>query len=306
MSTKPPDQSRILIVDDTPQNIQVLGTILRQEGYRINVAQNGKKAIETAHKVHPDLILLDVMMPEMDGFEACLKLRQSEETKDIPIIFLTAKKELDDVVKGFEVGGVDYVSKPFNSIELLARIRTHLDLWHKTRQLQGMADKDGLTMIANRRRFDAFYDLEWRRCLRNNASVSLVMIDIDFFKNYNDYYGHLQGDTCLKKIAEIVDLKCRRPGDLAARYGGEEFVAVLSETDLESARQVAEGIRQQVETLQIPHERSKALKFITVSMGLATTMPVSAENKMSLLSAADEQLYEAKKRGRNQIASIEI
>lgn len=295
-------RSRILIVDDTPKNIQVLGTILRQEGYQINIAQDGLKAIHMAEKVFPDLVLLDVMMPDIDGYETCLRLRQSPETKDIPIIFLTARKEPEDIVKGFEVGGIDYISKPFNSIELLARIRTHLDLWHKTRQLQSIADKDGLTMIANRRRFDAFFNLEWRRGKRDRTPVTIIMIDIDFFKAYNDYYGHLQGDECLKQIARVIDITCRRPGDIAARYGGEEFAAILGNTDQKGGIQLAEKICRKVEGLEIPHEKSGISEYVTVSLGIAAMVPSNEEGSEQLIKIADEQLYRAKELGRNQVS----
>ncbi len=295
-------RSRILIVDDTAKNIQVLGTILRQEGYQINIAQDGLKAIHMAEKVSPDLILLDVMMPDMDGYETCLRLKQSSETKDIPIIFLTARKEPEDIIKGFEVGGIDYISKPFNSIELLARIRTHLDLWHKTRQLQSIAEKDGLTMIANRRRFDDFFDLEWRRGKRDQTPITIIMIDIDYFKAYNDYYGHLQGDECLKQIAKIIDIHFRRPGDIAARYGGEEFAAILGNTDQKGGIQLAEKIRRKVEGLGIPHEKSKISDYVTVSLGLATMIPSKEDGSEQLIKIADEQLYRAKELGRNQVS----
>ena len=295
--------SRILIVDDTPKNIQVLGTILRQEGYQINIAQDGSRAIHMAEKVSPDLILLDVMMPDMDGYETSLKLKQSPETKDIPIIFLTARKEPEDIIKGFEVGGLDYISKPFNSIELLARIRTHLDLWHKTRQLQSIAEKDGLTMIANRRRFDAFFDLEWRRSNRDKTPVTIVMIDIDFFKAYNDYYGHLQGDECLKQIAKVIDINCRRPADIAARYGGEEFAVILGNTDQKGGIQLAEKIRRKIEGLGIPHEKSVISDYVTISLGIATMIPSNEDRSDQLIKRADEQLYRAKELGRNQYSA---
>jgi len=272
--------SRILIVDDTPKNIQVLGTILRQEGYQLNIAQDGLKAIHMAEKVSPDLVLLDVMMPDIDGYETCLRLKQSSETKDIPIIFLTARKEPEDIVKGFEVGGVDYISKPFNSIE----------------------EKDGLTMIANRRRFDAFFYLEWRRAKRDQTPVTIIMIDIDFFKAYNDYYGHLQGDECLKQIAKVIDINCRRPGDIAARYGGEEFAAILGNTDQTGGIQLAEKIRRKVEGLGIPHEKSEISDYVTVSLGIATMIPSKEDGSEQLIKIADEQLYRAKELGRNQVS----
>lgn len=293
--------SHILIVDDDPNNIQVLEAILLEESYQIQAANNGLEAIRMIKKRSPDLILMDVIMPLMDGFETCEKLKTSSETKDIPIIFLTAQNETDDVIKGFEVGAADYVSKPFNISILLARVKTHLALQHQAKQLKAMAEKDGLTMIANRRRFDDFLDVEWRRCIRNGVPISLIMIDIDCFKLYNDNYGHLKGDEALKQIAKIIYNLCNRPGDLAARYGGEEFSVVLGNTDSEMAYVIAEKIRSKIERLNILHEHSIAKNIVTVSLGVNSIVPTKNSSSEQLIKAADERLYEAKKAGRNQI-----
>ncbi len=293
--------ARILIVDDLPKNIQVLGTILKREGYRINVARNGLEALDVAGKVPLDLILLDVMMPRMDGWETCEKLKQSPETKDIPIVFLTARTDTEAIVRGFNAGGVDYVSKPFNTSELLARIHTHIDLWQKTRQLRDLAENDGLTMIANRRRFDTFLELEWRRCMRTDNPLSLILIDIDYFKAYNDSYGHQRGDECLKQVAEAIRQTAKRPGDLAARYGGEEFILVLGNTDAKSAIKLAEATRLRIEQLGIPHVTSMVNDTITVSMGVATVIPDKDMAPAGLIEIADGLLYESKHAGRNQV-----
>ncbi|MCP4111114.1 MAG: PleD family two-component system response regulator [Desulfobacteraceae bacterium] len=295
------ESARILIVDDTPKNIQVLGTILKQEGYQVNVARNGLEALKMVCKVFPDLILLDIIMPEMDGYDTCKTLKQAPETKDIPIIFLTAKTETEDIVKGFQAGGVDYISKPFNATELLARIHTHIDLWRKTKQLQEFADKDGLTMIANRRRFNEFLDSEWRRCLRSRTPLSLIMIDIDCFKSYNDYYGHQQGDDCLRLIAKTISSTIKRPGDMAARYGGEEFVVILGNTPAEAGNTLAEEIRLKIEYLNIPHTGSTVKNVVTSSIGVATIVPDRDISPAMLVSAADKKLYKAKNAGRNQV-----
>ncbi len=293
--------ARVLIVDDTPKNIHVLGTILKQEGYQINVARNGLEALKMVYKVSPDLILLDIIMPEMDGYDTCKILKQSPETKDIPIIFLTSKTDTEDIIKGFQAGGVDYISKPFNATELMARIHTHIDLWWKTKQLQEIADKDGLTMIANRRRFNEFLDSEWRRCLRSRMPLSLIMIDIDCFKSYNDYYGHQQGDECLKLIAKTISSITKRPGDLAARYGGEEFAVILGNTPAESGNMMAEEIRMRIEQLNISHTGSTVRNIVTSSFGVATIIPDKDKTPAQLLYAADKKLYKAKNAGRNQV-----
>jgi len=194
-----PLSPRILIVDDAPDNIRVLGTILRQQAYQINVAQDGLVAVNLIEKIMPDLVLLDIMMPEMDGLETCRQIKSNPDTQDIPVIFLSAKVEEADVLRGFELGAADYITKPFNPRVLLARVKTHVTLYQRTKELQSYAEKDGLTRLANRRCFDEFLSTEWRRCQRNQLPISLIMLDIDFFKDYNDCYGHLQGDEALNK-----------------------------------------------------------------------------------------------------------
>ncbi len=295
------DKARVLIVDDTPKNIQVLGTMLKSEGYQINVAQNGLQALQTVSKVHPDIILLDVMMPEMDGYETCKRLKDSLDTMDIPVIFLTARIETEDVLKGFELGAADYITKPFNHAILLARVKTHIALYQKSRQLKMVADLDGLTMLANRRNFDEFLVQEWRRCLRSRQPLSLAISDIDYFKAYNDTYGHLKGDEALKRVAMEIQGGCRRPGDLAARYGGEEFAVVLGDTDEEAAMIIAENLCRAVAGLTIPHKTSKVRDVVTVSIGVATLIPDLDTSPERLIKLADDQLYQAKNGGRNQV-----
>lgn len=297
---------RILIVDDTQKNIQVLGTILKREKYQINVAQNGLQAIQVAEKVLPDLILLDVLMPELDGFQACKKLKESSSTCDIPVIFLTAKVETEDVIRGFEVGGADYVTKPFNASILLARVRTHIALREKTKQLALFANYDGLTQVANRRYFDEFLDREWRRCIRSQQCLSLIMIDIDFFKTYNDTYGHLQGDEALKSVSAVIKEIGKRGSDLSARYGGEEFVIVLGNTPAYAAQQLATKLCSDIHALQIPHSGSKISPYITVSLGVASIIPTIGMETSELIQLADKQLYNAKEAGRNQVQFIDL
>jgi len=297
---------RILIVDDTQKNIQVLGTILKREKYQINVAQNGLQAIQMAEKVLPDLILLDVLMPELDGFQACKKLKESAITCDIPVIFLTAKVETEDVIKGFEVGGADYVTKPFNASILLARVRTHIALREKTKQLELFANYDGLTQVANRRYFNEFLDREWRRCIRSQQCLSLIMLDIDYFKIYNDTYGHLQGDEALKKVSAVIKEIGKRGSDLSARYGGEEFIIVLGNTPAYAAQQLAEKLCVDIHALHIPHSGSKINEYITVSLGVASIIPTIEIENSELIKLADKQLYSAKEAGRNQVQFIDL
>ncbi len=292
---------RVLIVDDTPDNIRVLGTILRQQDYQINVAQNGLQALNLTSKIMPDLILLDIMMPELDGLETCRRLKADPITRDIPVIFLSAKAEDEDVLQGFELGAADYVTKPFNPKILLARVKTHLFLRQQTKQLQAFADRDGLTLLANRRRFDEFLLSEWRRCHRAQTPLSLLMIDIDYFKLYNDAYGHLKGDDTLKQVAQIIAAVGSRPTDLAARFGGEEFSVLYGNTDHETAIHFAQDIRQQIEGLSIPHSDSKVSDVVTASLGVATKIPDEELSALNLIEAADARLYAAKEAGRNQV-----
>jgi diguanylate cyclase (GGDEF)-like protein len=293
---------RILIVDDVPTNIRVLGPVLREAGYQVYVARDGMQALTMVGEISPDLILLDVMMPGMDGFETCRQLKIMPESRDIPVIFLTARIEDQDVMQGFEVGAVDYVTKPFNAAILLARVKTHLTLRQQAKKLQSLADRDGLTMIANRRRLEEFLAKEWRRCQRNHLPLALIMLDIDYFKPYNDSYGHLRGDEALKQVAETINQAAQRPSDLAARYGGEEFALILGETRLDGAQEIAERLRDSIETLAIPHNASLVAPIVTISLGVACAVPgQDLDNANALIDAADTALYRAKAGGRNQV-----
>ncbi len=301
MSSEQEKKARVLIIDDNASNIQIVGTLLKNEGYQIYVANNGLQAINIVEEILPDLILLDIMMPGMDGIETSKRIKKNSQTREVPIIFITAKSDVQDVVRGFESGGSDYITKPFQAPVLLARVRTHVALWQKTKQLRAYSDRDYLTMIANRRRFDEFIDLEWRRCLREQRPLSLIILDIDYFKNYNDTYGHLQGDEVLKKVAYSIKNICNRSGDLAARYGGEEFAIVLGNTNLQTSQLLAEKYRHAIESLTIVHEASKVKNVVTASLGVATTTPDMNDSYQQLIKAADERLYLAKKSGRNQV-----
>lgn len=290
----------ILIVDDVPINVQILADALRAD-YKIKVANNGLSALEIAQREpHPDLILLDVMMPEMDGLDVCRRLKQIPTTKNIPVIFVTAKTEESDEEHGLNIGAVDYITKPFSIAITKARIRNHLQLKHQADLLESLSLVDALTHIPNRRRFDDAIDAEWKRAARENTPLSLLMIDIDHFKEYNDHYGHGAGDICLQSVAVALADGVSRPGDLVARFGGEEFVAILPETDLEAARLIGERLLQEIASLKLKHEYSDVKPFVTISIGCATMAPSEAhDNQTVLLEAADVQLYKAKKAGRN-------
>ncbi len=292
----------ILIVDDTPANIQILSKMLSKE-YDIRIATNGKKALDIANSNDkPDIILLDIMMPEMDGYEVCKELKENTLTADIPVIFVTAKSKIEDETKGFSLGAVDYITKPFHLSVVKARVQTHLRLRRQAKLLEEYAFLDPLTQIPNRRKFDTELDIEWRRALRNEAPLSLCMIDIDYFKLYNDTLGHGEGDVCLQKVATTIHKHSARGGELAARYGGEEFMVILPSCNQEQAYQSAENIRKAVEELALPHPASTVSSLVSVSIGYSTVYP--SENKMDIkefIRLTDDALYRAKKSGRNRV-----
>ncbi len=300
MHAAPETKPRVLVVDDVPANCRILLESLKTD-YHVDIATSGEQALETVIVNQPDLILLDIMMPEMDGYEVCSRLKQDTSLQDIPVIFLTAKNDKDDEVKGFEWGVVDYIAKPFYIPIIKARIKTHLKQKKKHDLLTKLASIDPLTGIPNRRHFTNVFDTEWRRAKRGKTAISLMLVDVDYFKQYNDTYGHSAGDDCLKQIAQGLLHSLKRPGDCAARIGGEEFAILLPETDALGAVTLADRIRIDIEKLGIAHEHSKTVGHVTVSAGVATTTPSVEMDRKALLNAADEMLYQAKERGRNQV-----
>ena len=297
------DKQQILIADDERFNLNILVDILKPD-YKVIVAKNGKQALERAKSNPPDLILLDIMMPEMDGYEACKNLKENKQTKDIPVIFITAMKEVGNEAKGFDLGAVDYITKPFKAAIVMARVKVHLKMKWQADMLRKMASIDVLTEIPNRQKFKETFDKEWNRAVRNKTPFSVAFMDIDFFKQYNDAYGHGRGDKCLKEIAQALVDSIRRPTDFVARYGGEEFIAVLPETDISGAMTIAEVMRSNVELLKIPHAQSVPLDHVTISIGVSSVFPGSGFSDAALVSvvaAADGMLYKAKAAGRNQV-----
>lgn len=294
---------KILIVDDMTENIDVLMLFLKSD-YMVSAARNGKKALQMAKKNKPDLILLDIIMPGMDGYEVCKKLKSNEETKNIPVIFITALTEALDEAKAFNVGAVDYIPKPFIPVTVKARIKTHLNLKMKTDMLEQLVALDGLTNIYNRRKFDEMLENEWNRALRKQGPISLMLIDIDHFKLFNDHYGHANGDECLKKIAECMKNCFMRASDLVCRYGGEEFAVILPDTDMEGADNLAEIFRLGIEALNIKHEYSETAGHVTASIGVVTMTPDPPNNNTSeLIEIVDKMLYKSKENGRNRVTA---
>jgi len=303
---KPP---LILIVDDLPQNLQVLGSILRKQNYQVAVATNGVQVINMIDNIDPDLILLDVMMPEMDGLEVCERLKCIPEKKGIPIVFLTAKTEIEDIVKGFELGAVDYVTKPFNATELLARVKTHIELKRnrdiilelltaleeKNKILEELAVTDSLTRIYNHRHIIERLALEVQAAKRHGSSLSIIMFDIDHFKSINDTHGHQFGDEVLVKVTLTIRNELRDI-DIVGRYGGEEFLVVLRNTDQKGAIHAGNRIRKNIMDLKWDVDNV----FVTISGGIAT---LGDEDVTGLIKKADQLLYKAKDNGRNRLES---
>jgi len=417
----------ILIVDDAPDNLGTLRTIMLREGYQTFVATSGERALDIAQRIKPDLVLLDVVMPGIDGLETCRQLKSHPATARIPVIFISARDATDDIVAGFDIGAADYISKPLRMQEVCARVRAQLRLrrnsesqteqadrlrmivnsmdqgllilercgriqyanpacdrylgyapealvgrmlaellahvegaaadcasmqameGHGTREvrirhrdgklramdltmtpmhtadglyvallhdithhkqsedaLQRAAMLDPLTQIANRRHFDAFLDKEWQRAVRSAQPLSLLVLDVDHFKLFNDTLGHAAGDACLQKVAEALQYHAQRPTDLAARYGGEEFVLLFADTPFETAARQAEAIRDAIEALAIPNPRSSTSPWLTASIGVATIVPTQLDAIEHLFVCADRAMYAAKSGGRNRVETALI
>ena len=443
--SKEPIINNILIVDDIAENIKVLASILEAQNYNVKKALNGKIALRSIHSNPPDLILLDIKMPEMDGYEVCQQLKSEPQTKDIPIIFISALNEVFDKVKAFKIGAVDYITKPFQVEEVIARIESQLTIQKQKKQLEteirnrkeaeailyqsrallssilntslegigalqavrkpfsseiedfrclvinpilskiinrnqenlagklvgkriidtvdkdlfselvdlvengGILEKDiydfksghknscyhlialklgdgvsvtvrditeqkqlelkleseanvdSLTGIANRRAFDHAIAQEWKRHLRSQHALSFIICDIDYFKKYNDYYGHLKGDECLRHIAQTIDRCVKRAGEFVARYGGEEFAIILPNTNQQHALNIVRLIKQQIRELAIDHSQSDISEYVTLSFGLTTIVPREDAQLTTFINLGDKALYQAKKKGRDRI-----
>ncbi|MDY6802200.1 MAG: diguanylate cyclase [Cyanobacteriota bacterium] len=440
----------ILVVDDSPANLSLLTQMLSTQGYKVRVAPNGELALKSVQYYPPNIILLDIMMPLIDGYEVCKRLKAEQQTKDIPVIFLSALDEVLDKVKAFHLGAVDYISKPFENVEVLARIENQLTIQRQKKRLEeeiyirkkieenlqesrgllesvlnssldgimafnsvrdkndnvvdfecllvnpvaaetiGKAKKnlmrkhflkelpslkktnlleyytsivttgiiinkefyyeheyvkgwfqivavkigdgvavtfrditdrkrmeltlqqanlilekkaniDSLTHLANRRRFDEYLNQEWRRMMEEKQPLSLIICDVDYFKLYNDSYGHQTGDECLRQVAGAIARSVRYPEDLAARYGGEEFAIILPNTRAKNAVKVAQKIRYELQKLKIPHRSSTASQYVTLSLGVSSMIPTEELSPADSIAAADEVLYEAKKQGRDRV-----
>ena len=292
----------VLIVDDEPGNITILAELLGSE-YNIRVATNGSRALEIAFSEDPpDLVLLDIILPGMDGYEVCQKLKTDFRTQNTPVIFLTGKTGEANELKGFEAGAVDYVTKPFSAVVVKARVKTHIELQKYRSILEAQSMLDGLTGIPNRRRYDEYLKYSWDMDWRASSPISIIIMDIDYFKKYNDKYGHQAGDECLKCVAKKLEQTLRRKNDLVARYGGDEFVCILPATDLEGAVLVAENLRKNIVEMGISHAESEN-GIVTISLGVASIIPTKDVTIGTLLEAADGALYVSKERGCNRVST---
>ena len=291
---------KLLVVDDQPINIQVMYQAFAGD-YQVFMATSGAQALAICKDNPPDLILLDVVMPEMDGFEVCTLLKADDATRNIPIIFVTAHTDSAQETHGLSLGAVDFIAKPVNPAVVRARVKTQLTLKFQSDLLRKLVFLDGLSGVYNRRYFDQQLSTEWARSSRNSSPLSILMIDVDFFKLYNDRYGHQAGDDCLRQVAQTLKTCLKRPADLVARYGGEEFACILPDTAFDDALSVAKCLEEQVRGLQIKHENSSIDAVTTVSVGLATRTVDSIGNADALVGLADAQLYRAKQAGRGRV-----
>jgi len=289
----------ILITDDEKLNLDVLGSILSPQ-YNILISRNGTRALELAKQYIPDLILLDVVMPGMSGFEVIEKLKDCNETVNIPVIFITGLSTTENEEKGFFLGAVDYITKPFNKSIVKARVNTHIKIIDQMRTIERLGLIDPLTRISNRRGFENRFDAEWGRAIREQTPISFMIMDIDKFKNYNDTYGHQQGDIALKTFAEVSANTLNRSNDFIARWGGEEFAILLSNTCVDGTMEIAESIRKNVEDSVITTEDGLDTK-ITVSIGVNSVTPDACTCSTDFVARADQALYKAKESGRNQV-----
>ncbi|NJK60430.1 MAG: diguanylate cyclase [Oscillatoriales cyanobacterium SM2_1_8] len=337
-----PNPASILVVDDTPANLQLLTRLLTRNHYAVRSVTSGRIALAVIRANPPNLVLLDVNMPDLDGFAVCSQLKQDPHTQKIPVIFISAYDDIHSKLQGFAVGGNDYISKPFQVQEVLVRVRNQLiiaELQHQlarqnmllqsqneqllrevaerqeterqlrqaVQELSRLVNLDGLTVVANRRAFDTYVCQQWQDLAQSNAPLALILGDVDFFKAYNDTYGHHAGDRCLQEIAQSLE-KVGRDGIgdrdfLVARYGGEEFVLVWPRATGVQAQTLAETCRQAVVDLAIPHETSEVAPMVTASFGVASIVPRGNDPSI-LFAMADQALYEAKNRGRNRVYAI--
>ncbi|MDX4027922.1 GGDEF domain-containing response regulator [Aliarcobacter skirrowii] len=303
------NRATILIVDDMSTNLMMLSDILKDD-YNIKISKTGEKAIELCKNLDIDLVLLDIEMPLMNGYEVCKNLKNYEKTKNIPIIFVSAKNSEEDEEYGLNLGAIDYISKPFSKVIIKARVKNQIKLKQKTELLEKLSNYDGLTNIKNRRYFDERLNQVYKDSKIKNTNLALMMIDIDFFKPYNDNYGHGKGDEALKIVAKTLENSILntldRPNDLVARYGGEEFVVLLSNIDLKELEEISNRVVKAIRDANIEHKFSKVASYLTISLGAVLYKSSNDLSIASIMKSADEALYEVKQKSRDNFLIKEI
>lgn len=296
----------ILVVDDMTTTLLLIHDLLK-DTYEVKIAKSGTKALEILESPNDiDLILLDIEMPDINGYDVCKRIKNNETIKNIPIIFITGRTSQEDEEYGLNLGAIDYITKPFNKAIVKLRIKNYLNLKIKNDMLEKLSMYDGLTNIRNRRFFDETFEKTFSEIKRDKKSLAVLMIDIDFFKPYNDNYGHGQGDETLRKVAKALEKTIKRASDFVARYGGEEFVILLKDINKDGVEAVANNLLNAIRELKITHEFSKIEKYVTVSIGASFYNSNSDITKLELLLKADETLYEVKNGGRNNFAILEV
>ena len=312
--------AKLLIVDDHKETRMFLRSAMRQDGYQVIDAQTGEECLALAQQESPDMILLDAKMPGMDGFSCCTQLKATLQDQCPPILMMTGLTDHRSIDKAFSVGAIDYATKPINISALTHRVQRVLRerelmrqlaavnqlLVTANRELQHIARVDKLTQLANRHSLEEVIVKEWGRLARYQRSLGIIFCDIDFFKQYNDLYGHLAGDCCLKDISKILRLSIMRAADFIARYGGEEFVILLPETDAPGTMEVAKRIHTKIKDAAIPHQGSQVASIVTLSIGVTSVIPKKTDDPNHFLDLADRALYEAKTKGRNQTVIMHL
>jgi diguanylate cyclase (GGDEF)-like protein len=299
-------QANILIVDDVDDNLEILGSLLTFDGYEVQTARNGEDALKRVQDSRPDLILMDVLMPGMSGFELCERLKSRESTRDIPVIFVSSMSDIDSKVQGFKVGGVDYINKPYQHAEIVVRVNTHLTMLRlrqhlekQNAELERLANTDYLTNLYNRRSFFHVAEVEYKEAILKGYPISITLIDLDYFKKVNDTYGHLVGDLVLVHIAKLIRVYSRIR-DVAARYGGEEFIILHPSINKQVAFLTVDRIRKGVEETPFVLDGKKI--DVTLSAGVVDTQMCTDSMQIDdVLKMADKALYRAKDAGRNQV-----
>jgi diguanylate cyclase (GGDEF)-like protein len=297
---------KILIVDDEKPNRKILSALL-EDDFEIILAKDGKQVFERFRdNKNIDLVILDIMLPDMDGYEILKHMKNDECLRQIPVVIISVLDSLENEEKGLKLGAVDYITKPFHPGIVQLRVKNHIKLVEQRQMLEDLVGIDGLTGINNRRNFDQLYSKQWLSSKRSGSPLSLIMIDVDDFKKYNDAYGHAAGDAVLKAISNVLNSTINRPDDTISRYGGEEFVAILPNTDSDGAKFIAENLRSSVEALKIPHESSDTSDYVTISLGGITSNPEKNLTLAEFLKTSDQMLYLAKAAGKNCVRWCEV